>query len=111
MDKEVMRLRDRLAPELAGIIYNGFWFSPEMDFIRAAFAQSEELIDGRVRVRLYKGNVEILGRTSPSSLYDQDLASMDVEGGYDQADARGFIRVNSLRLTAHKLIVKSSETE
>ena len=111
MDREVLRLRDSLSPKFTELIYNGFWFSPEMDFIRAAFAQSEELIDGRVRVRLYKGNVEILGRESPSSLYDQALASMDVEGGYDQADARGFIRINALRLKAHKLIVKSSESE
>ena len=111
MDREVLRLRDMLSPRFAEIIYNGFWFSPEMDFIQAAFDQSERLIDGRVRVELYKGNVTPVGRTSTSSLYDQELSSMDVAGGYDQEDARGFIRINALRLRAHKLIVGRAEDE
>lgn len=110
MDREVLRLRDSLAPKFAELIYNGFWFSPEMDFVRAAFAQSEELIDGEVRLRLYKGGVTVLGRQSSSSLYDRALASMDVEGGYDAVDARGFIRVNSLRLRAHRVITKAGES-
>nr|NIM00050.1 argininosuccinate synthase [Acidobacteriota bacterium]NIO58427.1 argininosuccinate synthase [Acidobacteriota bacterium]NIQ29611.1 argininosuccinate synthase [Acidobacteriota bacterium]NIT10191.1 argininosuccinate synthase [Acidobacteriota bacterium] len=108
MDREVLRLRDSLSPKFTELIYNGFWFSPEMDFIRAAFDQAEELIDGHVRLRLYKGNVMVLGRESPSSLYDRELASMDVEGGYDQSDARGFIRINALRLKAHKVIVRGA---
>ena len=108
MDREVLRLRDSLSPKFTELIYNGFWFSPEMDFIRAAFAQSEELIDGRVRVELYKGGMQSLGRESHSSLYDRELSSMDVEGGYDQADANGFIRITSLRLKAHKLILGSA---
>jgi argininosuccinate synthase len=111
MDREVLRLRDSLSPRFAEFIYNGFWFSPEMDFIRAAFAQSEQLIDGRVRVELHKGNVRTLGRESPSSLYDRELSSMDVEGGYDQTDARGFIRLNAVRLKAHKLIVGHAHHE
>lgn len=106
MDREVLRLRDMLSPRFAEIIYNGFWFSPEMDFIRAAFLQSERLIDGQVRVELFKGNVIPRGRKSSSSLYDQELSSMDVAGGYDQEDARGFIRLNGLRLRAHKLILR-----
>lgn len=105
MDREVRRLRDMLSPRFAEIIYNGFWFSPEMDFIEAAFRKSSELIDGEVRLSLFKGNVIVEGRSSPSSLYDQDLSSMDIAGGYDQQDARGFIRVNALRLTAHRLIL------
>jgi len=105
MDREVLRLRDMLSPSFAEIIYNGFWFSPEMDFIQAAFRQSEQLIDGRVRVQLYKGNVVPMGRQSSSLLYDQELSSMDVSGGYDQQDAWGFIRISSLRLRAHKLIL------
>jgi len=109
MDREVRRLRDMLSPRFAQIIYNGFWFSPEMDFIEAAFRQSSALIDGAVKLKLFKGNAIVMGRSSPSSLYDQDLSSMDVAGGYDQEDARGFIRVNALRLTAHKLIVDHSE--
>ncbi len=111
MDREVLRLRDMLSPRFAQIIYNGFWFSPEMDFIQAAFRQSERLIDGRVRVELYKGNVTPVGRESSSALYDQDLSSMDVAGGYDQEDARGFIRINALRLRAHKLILTQTGQE
>ena len=111
MDREVRRLRDMLAPRFAEIIYNGFWFSPEMDFIEAAFQKSSELIDGEIRLGLFKGNVLVEGRNSPSSLYDQDLSSMDIAGGYDQQDARGFIRVNALRLTAHRLIVAQVEED
>jgi argininosuccinate synthase len=108
MDREVLRLRDSLSPRFAELIYNGFWYSPEMDFIQAAYRQSERLIDGIVRLKLYKGNVINLGRSSPSSLYDRELSSMDVAGGYDQEDARGFIRINSLRLRAHKLILRKA---
>jgi len=111
MDREVLRMRDSLSPKFSELIYNGFWFSPEMDFIRAAFAQAQELIDGEVQLRLYKGSVTVLGRSSPSSLYDQELASMDVEGGYDAEDARGFIRINALRLKAHRTIVRASGSE
>ncbi|HMB39462.1 MAG TPA: argininosuccinate synthase [Wenzhouxiangellaceae bacterium] len=111
MDREVRRLRDMLSPRFAEIIYNGFWFSPEMDFIEAAFRQSSALIDGEVRFSLFKGNVIVEGRSSPSSLYDPDLSSMDIAGGYDQQDARGFIRINALRLTAHRLIVEQAEEE
>jgi argininosuccinate synthase len=111
MDREVLRMRDMLSPHFAEIIYNGFWFSPEMDFIQAAFRQSESLITGEVFVRLFKGNVVIQGRHSTSSLYDKELSSMDVAGGYDQEDARGFIRLNALRLRAHKVIVAHAEEE
>ena len=111
MDREVLRLRDMLSPRFAEIIYNGFWFSPEMDFIQAAFKQSEKLIDGEVHIRLFKGNVVIRGRSSTSSLYDKELSSMDVAGGYDQQDARGFIRINALRLRAHKLILRKAGEE
>ena len=108
MDREVLRLRDSLSPKFTELIYNGFWFSPEMDFVRAAFAQAQQLIDGRVRLQIYKGGLQILGRESPTSLYDQELSSMDVEGGYDQADALGFIRIQGLRLRAHQLIVSGA---
>jgi len=111
MDREVLRLRDTLSPHFSEIIYNGFWFSPEMDFVQAAFRQSEKLIDGDVHLRLFKGNTVIRGRSSHSSLYDQELSSMDVAGGYDQEDARGFIRINALRLKAHKLILRKTGEE
>src|SRR5690606_35900258 len=102
MDKEVQRLRDMLSPKLAEIIYNGFWFSPEMDFLTAAVKKSQEVIDGTVTLSLYKGNAKPIGRTSPSSLYDQDLSSIDIEGGFDQTDSKGFIRINALRRQAHR---------
>jgi argininosuccinate synthase len=110
MDRDVQHLRDSLAPKFAELIYYGLWFSPEMDFLRAAFNQAQSLIDGRVLLKLYKGNVIIEGRESPSSLYDRELSSMDVEGGYDQADADGFIKLNGLRLRAHKVILRDPST-
>ena len=106
MDKEVMHLRDMLIPKFAEIIYNGIWFSPEMDFLMSAFNKSQENIDGWVKLSLYKGNVDIIGRYSPISLYDQDLASMDIEGGYNAVDCKGFININALRLKAHNVVLK-----
>jgi argininosuccinate synthase len=110
MDREVLHLRDSLAPKFAELIYNGFWYSPEMDFLRAAFTQAQRIIDGKVRLDLYKGNIMVAGRESPSSLYNKELVSMDVEGGYDSTDAEGFIKINALRLRAHKTILRDSRT-
>jgi argininosuccinate synthase len=104
MDREVMRLRDMLAPKFAELVYYGFWFSPEMDFLDAAINKSQELIDGVVWLSLYKGNVTITGRESPSSLYDKDLSSMNIAGGFDQKDSAGFIKINAIRLMAHHAI-------
>lgn len=106
MDREVMRLRNMLSPVFAELVYNGFWFSPEMDFLMAAISKSQELIDGVVDITLYKGNVLIDGRESPSSLYNKDLSSMDIEGGFDQKDSQGFIKINAIRLMAHNAILK-----
>ena len=108
MDREVMRLVSMLTPKFAEIIYNGFWFSPEMDFLMAAIEKSQELIDGSVHMCLYKGNVIIEGRESPSSLYNKKLSSMDIEGGFDQTDSKGFIKINAIRLMAHRAIVEQS---
>jgi argininosuccinate synthase len=106
MDREVMRLRNMLSPVFAEIVYNGFWFSPEMEFLRAAIDKSQELIDGTVSLTLYKGNIIIDGRESPSSLYNKELSSMDIEGGFDQKDSAGFIKINAIRLMAHHAITK-----
>ncbi len=106
MDREVMRLRDMLSPKFAELVYNGFWFSPEMEFLTAAINKSQEIIDGTVTLALYKGNVTILGRKSPSSLYDKELSSMDIEGGFNQMDSSGFIKINAIRLMAHKAITE-----
>ena len=109
MDREVMRLRNMLTPKFSELIYYGFWFSPEMDFLMAAIEKSQELIDGSVHLCLYKGNVLIEGRESPSSLYNKELSSMDIEGGFDQTDSKGFIRINAIRLMAHRAIVEASK--
>ncbi len=106
MDREVMRLRNMLSPVFSEIVYNGFWFSPEMDFLMAAINKSQELIDGIVYITLYKGNVIIDGRESPSSLYNKELSSMDIEGGFDQKDSAGFIKINAIRLMAHNAIIR-----
>lgn len=105
MDKEVMHIRDMLIPKFSELIYNGFWFSPEMDFLLTAIEKSQEAVDGTVRVALLKGNVISIGRESPTSLYDQELSSMDVEGGFDATDSQGFININAIRLKAHNLVL------
>ena len=106
MDKEVMHLRDMLITKFSELIYNGFWFSPEMDFLFSAFNKSQEAIDGIVKLSLYKGNISIIGRESHTSLYDKDLSSMEVEGGFDATDSRGFINISAIRLKAHNLVMK-----
>jgi argininosuccinate synthase len=98
LDKEVMHLKELVAPMVAKIIYNGFWYSPEMDFLMAAINKSQETVSGKVFIILYKGNVIITGRTSGYSLYNANLSSMGEEGGYDQTDAKGFIKITGLRL-------------
>ena len=108
MDREVMRLRNMLAPVFAELVYNGFWFSPEMEFLQAAMDKSQEVIDGVVHMILYKGNIIIEGRESPSSLYNKELSSMDIEGGFNQTDSLGFIRINAIRLMAHHAIMEAN---
>ncbi len=108
MDREVMKIRDMLSPKFAELVYNGFWFSPEMDFLSAAIEKSQELIDGVVYLTLYKGNILIDGRESPSSLYNKELSSMDIEGGFDQKDSEGFIKINAIRLMAHHAILSKN---
>ena len=105
MDREVMKLRNMLTAKLSELIYNGFWFSPEMDFLMAAIDKSQEVVDGTVFLKLYKGNVMAVARECSSSLYDRELSSMHIEGGFNQEDAEGFIRINALRLMAHSAIM------
>jgi argininosuccinate synthase len=103
MDREVMHRRDRISLEIAQLIYNGFWFSPEMEMLMAAVRASQQNVTGEVRVSLYKGNVTIKGRRSPVSLYSEDLVTFEEDGGaYDQTDATGFIHLQGLRLAAWK---------
>jgi len=103
MDREVMHLRDMLMPKFAELVYYGFWYSPEMEFLRTAFDKSQEHVNGKVRLSLYKGNCTVIGRKSDNSLYNQGLSSMDAFGGYDQKDATGFIRLNAIRLKSNSL--------
>jgi argininosuccinate synthase len=99
LDGGAMHLKDELMPRYAKLIYNGFWFSPEREMLQALIDASQEHVTGTVRVKLYKGNVTVIGRESPLSLYDQDLVTFEEgSGGYDQRDAAGFIRLNALRL-------------
>ena len=94
-----MHERDKLAPRFAELIYNGFWYAPEMDFLRAAIDRSQQDVTGEARLKLYKGSVRVTGRRAPLSLYDPELATFEEdEGAYDQADATGFIRLQGLRL-------------
>jgi len=104
MDREVTRLRDELALKFSELCYYGFWFAPEMDIVRSAINQSQKGIDGTVTVKLFKGSAYALCRTSPVSLYNPQLSSMDEAGGYDQKDAVGFIRLNALRLRSYGLV-------
>jgi len=99
LDRGAAHLKDELMPRYAELIYNGFWFSPEREMLQAAIDRSQEMVTGRVRLRLYKGNVAVVGRESKYSLYDQDLVTFE-EGAvaYDQHDAEGFIKLNALRL-------------
>src|ERR1700678_71457 len=99
LDRGAMHLKDELMPKYAELIYNGFWFSPEREMLQALIDKSQALVTGRVRIKLYKGNVSIIGRESPYSLYDQELVTFE-EGkvAYDHRDAAGFIRLNALRL-------------
>jgi len=99
LDRGAAHLKDELMPKYAELIYCGFWFSPEREMLQAAIDRSQEFVSGRVRLKLYKGNVGVVGRESKYSLYDQDLVTFE-EGAvaYDQRDAEGFIRLNALRL-------------
>ncbi|GAA4482638.1 argininosuccinate synthase [Gluconacetobacter aggeris] len=99
LDREAGHLKDSLMPRYAEIIYNGFWFSPERRMLQALIDESQHSVTGRVRLKLYKGNVICVGRESPNSLYDTRVVTFeDDEGAYNQADAQGFIKLNALRL-------------
>jgi len=106
MDREVMLLRDSLIPKFAQLIYNGFWYSPEMESLRAMIDKTQENVTGTARLKLYKGNVTVVGRKSPHSLYREDFATFEKSEVYDQKDATGFIRLNALRLRIRAMLNK-----
>ncbi|MHA7776133.1 argininosuccinate synthase [Roseibium sp. M-1] len=99
LDRGASHLKDELMPRYAELIYNGFWFSPEREMLQALIDKSQEHVTGSVRLKLYKGNVILVGRSSPYSLYSEELVTFeDDQGAYDQKDAAGFIKLNALRL-------------
>lgn len=106
MDREVQKLRDQMSLKVAELIYNGFWFSPEFELLMHFMDKAQENVDGTVTVQLYKGVAYPVARTSPVALYDPKQSSMDEEGGYDQRDAAGFIRINAVRLRNNTLVRK-----
>ena len=99
LDRGAAHLKDDIMPRYAALIYNGFWFSPEREMLQALIDKSQEFVSGTVRLKLYKGNVTVVGRSSPFSLYSESLVTFeDDKGAYDQKDAAGFIKLNALRL-------------
>jgi len=110
LDRGAAHLKDELMPRYAELIYNGFWFSPEREMLQALIDKSQEFVAGTVRLKLYKGNVIVIGRSSPFTLYSQDLVTFeDDQGAYDQKDAQGFIKLNALRLRT--LAMRRKKTE
>lgn len=106
LDREVAHLRDSLIPKYAELIYNGFWFSPEMEILQKMIDDTQKNVSGRVRLKLYKGGCHVLGRESDQSIYSEAFATFEDDDVYTQEDAEGFIRLNSLRLRIRKLIQK-----
>jgi argininosuccinate synthase len=98
LDRAAAHLKDELMPRYAELIYNGFWFSPERHMLQALIDRSQENVSGHVRLKLYKGSAQVVGRRSPNSLYDEALATFEQDTVYDQRDAEGFIKLNALRL-------------
>jgi argininosuccinate synthase len=98
LDREASHLKDELMPKYASLIYNGFWFAPERLMLQALIDKSQEKVEGKVRLKLYKGNVYVMGRESPRSLYSMAHVTFEEDSVYDQKDAQGFIKLNALRL-------------
>jgi argininosuccinate synthase len=96
LDRDLVHLRDRLAPEVAEMVYYGFWFVPKFDALLSFIKEAQQPVTGDVTLGLYKGNVAIHSRKSPNSLYDAEVASMEGGGSYDQTDAEGFLRLMGL---------------
>ena len=106
MDREVMHMRDGLVPRFSELIYNGFWFSPEMGVMKAFIEETQKGVTGTARIKLFKGLASVAGRKSPNSLYNPQVASFETFGTYNSKDAEGFIRMNGLRLSLNKSLRK-----
>jgi argininosuccinate synthase len=109
LDREVAHIRDGLIPKYAELVYNGFWFSPEMKMLQSMIDNTQQVVSGVVRMKLYKGNCYILGRKSDNSIYNPDIATFeDDDNAYNQKDAEGFIRLNALRLRIQEMMRRNS---
>jgi argininosuccinate synthase len=106
MDREVMLMRDSLIPKYSQLVYNGFWYSPEMEVMQKLIDETQKNVNGTARIKLYKGNCIVVGRKSPQSLYSEDFATFDNDDVYDQKDATGFIKLNALRMRIRALLNK-----
>ena len=104
LDREVMHIRDSLIPKIAELIYYGLWYTPEMEMLMSAVNDSQKNVEGIARLKLYKGNVIVVGRKSKKSLYSEDLATFEEDDIYNQSDATGFIKLNALRLKMKKIL-------
>ena len=103
LDREEAHLKDEIMPKYAKLIYNGFWFSPERQMMQALIDKASINVNGEVRLKLYKGNIIVTGRKSQNSLYSEELVTFeDSQSDYDQSDAKGFIKLNALRLIKNK---------
>ncbi|XP_060523558.1 argininosuccinate synthase [Cylas formicarius] len=109
LDKEVYRVKQNLRDRLSDYVYNGFWFSPEGNYVRKALDLAQETVEGTVKVELYKGSVYILGRSSEVSLYNKDLVSMDRHAGFSPEDATGFINIQAIRLKEYNRVQKQRQ--
>ena len=110
MDRDLMHLRDSLVPKYAELVYYGFWYAPEREALQAFFYDSQKTVTGTARLKLYKGNCIVVGRKSPFSLYDENVASMEgVKSDYNPDDAGGFIRLNGLRLRMRNLVSRQKD--
>jgi argininosuccinate synthase len=96
LDRDLVHLRDRLAPEIAEMVYYGFWYCAKMDALMAFIHEAQKTVTGEVTLQLYKGNLIVAGRKSPLSLYEEAVASMEGGGSYNQSDAEGFLRITGL---------------
>ncbi len=96
LDRDLTHLRDRMSPEVAEMVYYGFWYTAKMDALMAFIHNSHQVVTGEIKLKLYKGNISVAGRTSPQNLYDEAIATMEGGGTYNQDDAEGFLRIQGL---------------
>lgn len=102
LDKEVLRIKQYLRDKMVDYVYNGFWFSPEAEYAMSCIKQSQQNVNGTVFVEIYRGNVQVVARTSKVSLYNEELVSMDAHGAFNPVDATGFINIQAIRLKEYQ---------